>query len=107
MTEQRIASQGLRMVRQAWRALVPASMRSIAQPLVAMLAERQVRATLQGATSELEPGPLVISGLVSETKGVSQAARLTIAGLRAAGYAPVEHDLRPLLAAGPGARGRL
>src|SRR5262245_15109794 len=107
MAEDSIATQTLRVVRQTSRALVPSSIRSIAQPLVAKLAERQVRATLQGATSGPEPGPVIVSGLIAETKGVSQGARLTIAGLKAAGYAPVEHDLRPLFAAGPGAQGRL
>jgi glycosyltransferase involved in cell wall biosynthesis len=53
------------------------------------------------------PGPLVVSGLLAETKGVSQGARLTLAGLRSAGFSPVEHDLRPLLTAGPGAQERL
>jgi len=48
------------------------------------------------------PGPLIVSGLLSEPKGVSQAARLTLAGLQAAGFATVSHDLRPVFDAGPG-----
>src|SRR5690242_17617645 len=102
-----LTDQAMRTAKQAWRALVPSSMRSIAQPLVAMLSERRVRGVLAKGQGAPEPGPVIVSGLIAETKGVSQAARLTIAGLKAAGYAPVEHDLRPVFTAGPGARGRL
>jgi glycosyltransferase involved in cell wall biosynthesis len=107
MGQDRLTDSVLRAARQAWRAIAPASMRSVAQPLVAMLAERRVRQALAQGEPAAAPGPLVVSGLLSESKGVSQAARLTVVGLRAAGYLPVEHDLRPLLAAGPGASGKL
>ena len=111
MAEDDIADQAMRAAKRAWRALAPSGMRPIAQPLVFMLAERRVKAALKGSSAELAPrpipGPVIVSGLIAETKGVSQAARLTIAGLKAAGYAPVEHDLRPLFTAGLGARGRL
>lgn len=39
------------------------------------------------------PGPLVVSGLLGGTKGISEGARLTLAGLRHAGLAPLEHCL--------------
>ncbi len=39
----------------------------------------------------------MVSGFLREAKGISQAARLTFAGLTAAGMSPEYHDLRPLL----------
>lgn len=107
MAQDRLIDRTLRTAKQAWRALAPASMRSVAQPIVAMMAERRVKGVLARGGPPHLPGPLVVSGLISESKGVSQGARLTIAGLRSAGFALAEHDLRPLLTAGPGARGKL
>lgn len=52
-----------------------------------------------------KPGPLVVSGLLSGSSGVSRAARLTVQGLRHAGYAPAEHDLAPLFAKSGAAAG--
>lgn len=104
MAQDSLIDRALRAGKETWRALVPASMRSVAQPLVAMMAEQRVKAALKAGEAEAQPGPLVVSGLISETKGVSQGARLTIAGLKAAGFSPVEHDLRPLFTSGPGAR---
>ncbi len=46
----------------------------------------------------MKPGPVVVSGLLSGSSGVSRAARLTVQGLRHAGYTPAEHDLAPLFA---------
>jgi len=53
------------------------------------------------------PGPLVVSGLISGTKGVSRAARLTIDGLRAAGHSPIAHDLSALFNSNSEQIGRL
>jgi glycosyltransferase involved in cell wall biosynthesis len=53
------------------------------------------------------PGPLMLSGLLHESKGVSEGARLTLSGLRHAGLDPVEHDLRPLLDMQQDGRARL
>jgi glycosyltransferase involved in cell wall biosynthesis len=58
------------------------------------------------AASPLEPafapGPLIVSGFLNESKGISQAARLSVAALGAAGFAPVTHDIRSVLVRGPG-----
>jgi len=107
MAEGRFIDGVLRAGKQAWRRLAPQSLRRHAQPLVGALSERRVWAALASPEPAHQPGPLVVSGLISETKGISEAARLTLAGLRAAGYSPFAHDLRPLLDAGPGARGKL
>jgi hypothetical protein len=86
--------------RRAWRALAPARLRRSAQPAALWMYERRVRAALRSEPRELESGPLVVSGLLSEAKGVSEGARLTIAGLRSAGFSPIAHDLRPLFSTG-------
>lgn len=44
-------------------------------------------------SAELAPGPIVVSGFHSEVLGLGTAARLTVAGLRRAGFAPVQHDI--------------
>jgi glycosyltransferase involved in cell wall biosynthesis len=69
---------------------------------VQWLFEQRVRTALRSEATEFVLGPLVVSGLFSEAKGVSEGARLTLAGLRAAGFAPVAHDLRPLFNTGGG-----
>ncbi|MDP3739431.1 MAG: glycosyltransferase [Hyphomonadaceae bacterium] len=74
---------------------------------MAGVAQRRVFMALAQAQPDPIPGPLIVSGFLSETRGLSQAARLTLAGLRSAGFAPIEHDLRVLLAAGPGHKARL
>jgi glycosyltransferase involved in cell wall biosynthesis len=93
--------------KKAWRKVAPANLRPAAQPVAAWLAERKVQQALRVLEPPQQPGPLLVSGLIAETRGISEAARLTIAGLKAAGYAPVAHDLRPVFEAGPGARARL
>lgn len=42
-----------------------------------------------------KPGPLVVSGFLSETLGIGRAGRMTAQALKAAGFTVVEHDLRP------------
>jgi glycosyltransferase involved in cell wall biosynthesis len=86
--------------RGAWRAIAPTSLRRSAQPLVRRMLEQRIEAGLRPAEPSPQPGPLVVSGLLSETKGVSEGARLSIAAFRAAGLDPVAHDLRPLLNGG-------
>lgn len=107
MAADRTIDQVLRAGTRVWRGLAPRSLRSVAQPFVASLVERRMRSMLTVPEPAPAPGPLIVSGLISETKGVSEGARLTIAGLRAAGYAPIAHDLRPTFDEGPGARGKL
>lgn len=89
-------------LRAAWRALLPPRVRRLAQPALAHLAGRKVMRALRDASPSHQPGPLIVSGLLAEAKGISRAAHLTIAGLREAGFDPIAHDLRPLLSLGGG-----
>jgi len=107
MTSGRAFDHVLRSGKKAWRSLAPRSMRSLAQPVVAYLVERRVDVGLSALEPSHAPGPLIVSGLLAETKGVSEAARLTVAGLDAAGFAPIAHDLRRMLEIGPGGGERL
>ena len=90
------------LVRSIWRALLPPRVRRLAQPVLAHLAERKVVRALRDAGPAHRPGPLIVSGLLSEAKGISRAAQLTVTGLRTAGFDPIAHDLRPLLSVGGG-----
>lgn len=99
--------RALRAGKGVWRNLAPAGLRTAMQPLVTHLAERRMRAALAAPEPAQAPGPLIVSGLLSETKGVSEAARLTLWGMEAAGYQPIAHNLRRTLDLGPGGRGKL
>lgn len=90
------------LARSIWRFLVPPSLRRYGQPVAQALAQRRLEAMLQPGEPSFVLGPLIVSGLLSEAKGVSEAARLTLSGLRAAGLSPVAHDLRSLFDAGGG-----
>ena len=83
--------------RGAWRTYAPESLRRSAQPLVRRILERRVEAALRSQGGEASPGPLVVSGLLAESKGVSEAARLSLNAFRLAGLHPISHDLRPML----------
>jgi glycosyltransferase involved in cell wall biosynthesis len=98
-----MSREPLGAARGLWRAMAPRSLRRAAQPLSLSLARSAVRRALAHAETGEAPGALVVSGLISEAKGVSQAARLTAAGLSAAGYSVTSHDLRSLLDARSGA----
>ena len=86
-------------VRKIWRALVPPGLRRHGQGVAFAVARRRVGLALAVSEPAVTPGPVVVSGLLSGTSGVSRAARLTVQGLRYAGYPPAEHDLAPLFAA--------
>ena len=92
-------------VRKIWRALVPPGLRRHGQGLAFAVARRRVGSALAGGEPAVKPGPVVVSGLLSGSSGVSRAARLTVQGLRHAGYAPAEHDLAPLFATSGAAAG--
>ena len=66
------------------------------QPIVLELAERRVRQHLDRVAPVMTPGPLIVSGLMAEAKGVSQGARLSLAAFEAAGLDPIAHDIRRL-----------
>jgi glycosyltransferase involved in cell wall biosynthesis len=106
MNAPRTAAGALLFGRRLWRAAAGPRLRAWAQPAVHALAERQVRRGLAAGAAP-ERGPLLVSGLLSETKGVSEAARLTLRGLRHAGFDPVPHELRELYTHGPMGGGEL
>lgn len=89
-------------IHSTWRALAPQRVRRLAQPVLALLAERKVMRALREVSPAHAPGPLIVSGLLAEAKGISRAAQLTVAGLRAAGFDPIPHDVRLLLSVGGG-----
>jgi hypothetical protein len=105
------ASRVSAVAKELWRRAVPEETRHATHRLfqIAMNATphgRILRAL--GADGNLAaPGPLMLSGLLHESKGVSEGARLTLSGLRHAGLDPVEHDLRPLLDMQQDGRARL
>lgn len=94
-------------LRKAWRAMVPPALRKYGQGAAIALAQRRVDAALAAGEPDLAPGPLIVSGFIGGSKGVSRAARLTAEGLKAGGYAPVVHDLASLFAAGDDQEARL
>ncbi len=83
-----------------WRALAPRSLRRKALPLVRRVMETRVAWALRAGEPPPAPGPLIVSGLLSEAKGVSEGARLSLAAFEQAGLAPLSHDLRPLFSDG-------
>lgn len=64
--------------------------------MTTLLSFRKVEGAL--ARGEVSPatGPLIVSGFMSGSTGVSRAARLTLEGLRGAGQAPLSHELLDL-----------
>ena len=83
-------------LRKAWRTLVPPSLRKYGHGAAIALAQRRVATALARGDRDLAPGSVIVSGFLGGTKGVSKAARLTVEGLRAAGFEVAEHDVAPL-----------
>ncbi len=96
MKPPRDSSAWLTASRRVWRSMAPARLRRSAQPIVLGLMEQGIRGALRRGEGGDRAGPLVVSGLLSEAKGISEGARLTLAALQAAGFGPVAHDLRPV-----------
>ncbi len=94
-------------LRKAWRAMVPPALRKYGQGAAGLLARRRVTAALASGEPAPAKGPVIIAGLIGGTKGVSRAARLTVEGIRFAGYSPVVHDLAPVFAAADASASRL
>ncbi|RYG35605.1 MAG: glycosyltransferase [Burkholderiales bacterium] len=94
----RVPAPGVTL-RRTWRALVPPGLRKYGQGAAIALAQRRVDAALAGGESAPSPGPLIVSGFINGTKGVSRAARLTIEGLKAADLPVATHDLEVLFSA--------
>ena len=76
-----------------------AAVRADARAAPSPAAPRRVSAALASGEPAPARGPVIVSGLIGGTKGVSRGARLTVAGVRSAGYSPVVHDLAPVFAA--------
>lgn len=91
----RVQAPGVTL-RRTWRALVPPGLRKYGQGAAIALAQRRVDAALARGEPAPSPGPLIVSGFIHGTKGVSRAARLTIEGLRAADMPLAAHDLEAL-----------
>ncbi len=89
--------------RSVARSATPGGLRSVLQPIAAQHSLRRALAGLSPPEKTAVPGPLVVSGLLAESKGVSEGARLTLAALQAAGFPTIPHDLRPLFRRDPGA----
>lgn len=100
MTGTSIPNRLVASARDAWRRAAPNTVRRSAQPLIRRILERRIEVALRGGDAVASPGPLIVSGLLSEAKGVSQGARLSLAAFRAAGLAPLAHDLGPLFVRG-------
>ncbi len=94
----RVPAPGVTL-RKTWRALVPPRLRKYGQGAAIALAQRRVMAALTREEPAQAPGPLIVSGFINGTKGISRAARLTVEGLRAANLAVIPHDLDSLFAA--------
>lgn len=81
-------------------------MRAKAQPLLLRLALAKVRRALAQEQPPARLGPLVVAGFFNETKGISEAARLTARALDVAGFFFESIDLRELLEPRQGVKGR-
>lgn len=82
--------------RKGWRSYLPSSLLERGHAATTLLSFRKVeRALALGETSPAR-GPLIVSGFMSGSTGVSRAARLTLEGLRGAGQAPLSHELSDL-----------
>ena len=95
------------VARTVWRAAMPRSAKRLMQPMVVELVERRLRLQLNGSVAAMTAGPLVVSGFLSEAKGVSQGARLSLAAFQVAGLAPIAHDIRQLFERRSGASASL
>lgn len=78
---------------------MPPSLRKYGQGAAIALAQHRVDIALSRGEPAPSPGPLIVSGFISGTKGVSRGARLTIEGLKAANLPVATHDLDALFAA--------
>jgi glycosyltransferase involved in cell wall biosynthesis len=87
----------LKAFAKVWRWAAPVSVRRHIHNLRRCYAERRVLRAARGVRSGFRSGPLIVSGFFSETKGISEAARMTVAGLKYAGFHPVAHDIRETL----------
>jgi glycosyltransferase involved in cell wall biosynthesis len=96
MKPPRDTSAWLTAGRRVWRSIAPAGLRRSAQPLVLGVMEQRIRAALRRGEGGAAPGPLIVSGLLSEAKGISEGARLSLAAFQMAGFQPIAHDLRPV-----------
>ncbi|MEQ1780889.1 MAG: glycosyltransferase [Hyphomonadaceae bacterium] len=95
MAVERHSKSGFVVARQVWRAIAPVNLRRVTQPLAMWARLQQVERAIASGEHAHRPGPLIVSGLGSGSKGISEGMRLTLAGLLFAGFAPIVDDLRP------------
>jgi glycosyltransferase involved in cell wall biosynthesis len=80
-----------------WRRYIPEAARRGLQPVLrAALRTRAHLAVAAAGVRAVQPGALIVSGFLDDPRGIGRAARLSIAGLEAAGFAPVSHELSEL-----------
>lgn len=91
------------LARAIWRAApIPKSWRStfgvamIASVNAGLLGRRAARAA-PIPLSDVQTGPLVLSGFMNSVLGIGSGGRSTAAALLAAGLAPLRHDIAPVL----------
>ena len=80
--------------RRLWRKL-PWTLRSVVARSASTLGlePEPLAPPRRAAIDDIRSGPVIVSGFFRDFRGISQAARLMSAGLRAAGLAVVEHDV--------------
>lgn len=83
-----------------WQAAVPVGFRRALHPARVGLARRKVMSVVRKQKADLAVGPVIVSGLLSESKGISEAARLSVIGLESAGLDVIRHDARELFSHG-------
>jgi glycosyltransferase involved in cell wall biosynthesis len=95
--------------RRLWKAApVPESVRhALAAPLynATLAAGRLLRRPTP--VSEIEPGPLLVSGFFGEVLGIGRGARATADALEAAGFTVLRHDVQPVIHSPPYTRAEL
>ena len=96
-----VLNKALQEGRKLWR-LIPADAR---RALFAMAQNSGFSPafpdlTAKASADNITPGPIIISGYFSDTRGVAQVARLAADALRRAGFAVIEHDVTHILRPG-------
>ena len=79
-----------------WRGGVPEDVRAYVNRWRRRWDEGQVLREIRGGPSGHTRGPLIVSGYFGDSKGISEAARLTAEGLEGAGFKLHRHDISHL-----------
>lgn len=89
-------ARGLEL-RSLWR-MLPQSVRRSAWPAAKSVFRAGLKSRLRYLPQTKIPGPLVVSGFFNSPSGIGEGGRLTLQGLKAAGFDPIAHDLGDLFA---------